>query len=138
MKTEDVGRSPAPMVAFDGIGVSDGIAIGIAFVLEGRIAQVPEFTVEPDAIDGEVARFRAALAKARQQIRKLRRKTEALPETVLDELGPLLDAHAAMLDSSRLGAGVEAAIRSRAINAEAAVQAVVGDLVRGLEAVGDA
>src|SRR3546814_17820501 len=43
-----------------------------------------------------------------------------------------------MLDSSRLGAGVEAAIRSRAINAEAAVQAVVGDLVRGLEAVGDA
>src|SRR5690606_3012403 len=34
--------------------------------------------------------------------------------------------------------GVETAIRSRSINAEAAVQAVVGDLVRGLEAVGDA
>src|SRR3546814_16181536 len=105
MKTEDVGRSPAPMVAFDGIGVSDGIAIGIAFVLEGRIAQVPEFTVEPDAIDGEVARFRAALAKARQQIRKLRRKNEALPAKVLDELGPMLDTHAELLGSRRRGAG---------------------------------
>lgn len=138
MKTEATRRRPARVVAFDGIGVSAGIAIGPAWVMEGGIAQVPEFSVEPDALEPEVERFRAALAKARRQIRKLRRKAEALPKSVLEELGPLLDAHAAMLDSSRLAVGVEAAIRSRAINAEAAVQAVVGDLVRGLEAVGDA
>src|SRR3546814_14718102 len=125
MKTVCVGPSPAPMVGFGGIGVSDGIAIGIAFVLEGRIAQVPEFTVEPDATDGEVARFRAALAKARQQILKLRRKTEALPETVLAELGPLLDAHAPMMAPHRLGAGVQASIRTRRLNPAAAVPAVL-------------
>lgn len=138
MKTEAARRRPAPIVAYDGIGVSAGIAIGPAYVLEGGISQVPEFPIDPGAVEAEVERFRNALAKARRQVRKLRRKAEALPAAVLEELGPLLDAHAAMLDSSRLAGGVEAAIRSRAINAEAAVRAVVGDLVRGLEAVGDA
>ncbi len=138
MKTEAANRRSARPIALEGIGVSGGIAIGPAYVLEGGIAQVPEFTVEAHALEAEVERFRGALAKARRQIRKLRRKAEALPESVLEELGPLLDAHAAMLDSSRLAGGVEAAITARSVNAEAAVQAVVGELVRGLEAVGDA
>ena len=138
MKTEAPRKRKATRVVFDGIGVSGGIAIGPAYVLDGGIAQVPEFTVEPEALEAEVERFQAAFAKARGQIRKLRRKAEALPKSVLDELGPLLDAHGAMLDSSRLGAGVEAIIRNRGTNAEAAVQSVVGDLARGLEAVGDA
>lgn len=118
--------------------MSGGIAIGPAYVLEGGIAQVPEFAVEPADLEAEVERFKSALAKARRQIRKLRRKAEALPDSVLEELGPLLDAHGAMLDSSRLAGGVESAIRARSVNAEAAVQSVVGELVRGLEAVGDA
>jgi len=138
MKTESTGRRGDRPLSLEGIGVSGGIAIGPAYVLEGGIAQVPEFTVEAHALESEVNRFNAALAKARRQIRKLRRKAEALPESVLGELGPLLDAHAAMLDSSRLAGGVEAAIRTRLVNAEAAVQTVVGELVRGLEAVGDA
>lgn len=138
MKTEAPHRRAAQVVAFDGIGVSDGIAIGPAYVLEIGIAQVPEFAIEANALEAEVERFRAALAKARRQIRKLRRKAEALPDSVLEELGPLLDAHGAMLDSTRLAGGVEADIRNRAVNAEASVQAVVGELVRGLEAVGDA
>ncbi len=138
MKTEASRRAASGLVAFDGIGVSLGIAVGPAYVLESGIAQVPEFTIDPDAVDAEIERFRAAIGKARRQIRKLRRKAEALPDSVLAELGPLLDAHGAMLESSRLAGGVEAAIRTRSINAEAAVQAVVGELVRGLEAVGDA
>lgn len=138
MKTERGRKRGARPVVFDGIGVSAGIAIGPAYVLEGGIAQVPEFAVAPEAVDAEIERFRGALARARRQVRKLRRKAEALPESVLEELGPLLDAHGAMLESSRLAGGVETAIRTRAVNAEAAVQAVVGQLVRGLEAVGDA
>lgn len=138
MKTEPAQHGGPRPAGFDGIGVSGGIAIGPAYVLEGGIAQVPEFAVEPADLEAEVERFKSALAKARRQIRKLRRKAEALPDSVLEELGPLLDAHGAMLDSSRLAGGVESAIRARSVNAEAAVQSVVGELVRGLEAVGDA
>jgi phosphotransferase system enzyme I (PtsI) len=137
MKTDPPRRRGVGPLALDGIGVSGGVAVGLAYVVEIGIAPVPEFTLAAHAVDAEVERFRAAVAKARRQVRKLRRKAEALPESVLDELGPLLDAHGAMLDSTRLAIGVEQAIRVRAVNAEAAVQAVVGDLVRGLEAVGD-
>lgn len=126
------------MTVFEGIGVSPGIAIGPAHVVESGIPQVPEYSVAVDALDAEVERFEAAIAKARKQVGKLRHKADALPDTMLDELGPLLDAHAAMLRSGRLTSGVPARIRAHEINAEAAVQAVVGELVRGLAAVDDA
>lgn len=122
----------------EGIGVSAGISIGTAHVVDAGAIQVPEYTVPSSRIDAELARFEAARARADKQVRKLQRKAEALPAGVLDELGPLLDAHAAMLGSSRLAGGVTRMIRDRRINAEAAVQSVVGDIVRGLAAVNDA
>ncbi|MDF1793748.1 MAG: phosphoenolpyruvate--protein phosphotransferase [Thalassobaculaceae bacterium] len=122
----------------EGIGVSAGIAIGPAHVLDAGAIQVPEYTVAAGQIEAEVARFEAARTRADKQVRKLRRKAEALPSGVLDELGPLLEAHAAMLGSSRLAGGVTGTIRDRRINAEAAVQTVVGDMVRGLSSVQDA
>ena len=122
----------------EGIGVSAGIAIGPAHVLDAGSVQVPEYKVAASQLVTEVERFEAALARADKQVRKLRRKAEALPAGVLDELGPLLEAHAAMLGSTRLAGGVATTIRERRINAEAAVQAVVGDMVRSLSAVNDA
>ena len=138
-KRRGLGRgSHDRMAVFEGIGVSPGIAIGPAHLVESGIPQVPEYPIEANAIDAEVARFEAAIAKARKQVGKLRRKADALPDTMLDELGPLLDAHAAMLLSGRLTQGVPTRIREHGINAEAAVQAVIGALVHGLAAVDDA
>lgn len=122
----------------EGIGVSAGIAIGPAHVLDVGAVQVPEYQVASSRLVTEVERFEAALSRADKQVRKLRRKAEALPAGVLDELGPLLEAHAAMLGSSRLAGGVSATIRERRINAEAAVQSVVSEMVRSLSAVNDA
>lgn len=143
MKTPDkTGRSRPSKGGkrgmLEAIGVSPGIAIGPAHVVDVGAIQVPEFTIADKKIDAEVARFEAARARADKQVRKLRSKAQALPAGVLDELGPLLDAHAAMLGSSRLAGGVTAMIRDKKINAEAAVQSVVGELVRGLAAVQDA
>jgi len=131
------GRKPKKLPTIEGIGVAAGIAIGPAHVVEGGVTQVPEYTVDAAKIDAEVERFRAAVDKARQQVRKLRRKVEAMPDTVREELGPLLDAHGAMMESGRLSGGVEGRIRDRAINAEAALQATVGDIVKELSAVRD-
>ena len=41
MKTEPPRRGAGTLVAFDGIGVSAGIAVGPAYVLESGIAQIP-------------------------------------------------------------------------------------------------
>ncbi len=134
MKTKRTGKKRGLV---EGIGVSAGIAIGPAHVLERGAVQVPEYQIPAATVSKEIDRFGSALQRATQQVRKLRSKAEALPATVFDELGPLLEAHAAMLSSSRLASGVTAIIRDKRINAEAAVQAVVGDLVRGLAAVED-
>ena len=135
MKTKSKGGKRGIV---EGIGVSPGIAIGPAHLVERGVIQVPEYRIADGEIDAEVDRFDAALTRAAKQVGKLRRKAEALPASVLDELGPLLDAHAAMLSSSRLARGVAGVIRDKKINAEAAVQSVVGDLVRELSAVNDA
>lgn len=139
MRTETQSKRPKrrrdPAIA--GIGVSTGIAIGPAHVLEGGIGQVPEYEILASAVDAEVQRFRDGLVKARKQVRKLRRKVDDLPGGVQEELGALLEAHLTMMDSSRLIGGVEAIIAERRINAEAALQSTVSEIARTLSAVPD-
>lgn len=135
MATRSTGRKRGLV---EGVGVSAGIAMGPAYILETGRIQVPEYTIDEGRIDREIARFEKARSMADKQVRKLQRKAESLPADVFSELGPLLDAHGAMLGSSRLGVGVSEMIRDKRINAEAAVQAVVGEMVRGLAAVNDA
>ncbi|HYD32339.1 MAG TPA: phosphoenolpyruvate--protein phosphotransferase [Azospirillaceae bacterium] len=127
MKTD----APAPRErALRGLGVSAGIAIGPAHVIESGAIQVPEFTLDPAQVDGEVERFHDAVAKARRQMRKLKTKAALLPESAAEDIGFLLDAHLAMLTNSRLTRGVEKRIRDQKINAEAAIQAEIGAITR--------
>jgi len=103
-----------------GLGVSAGIAIGPAHVVEAGAIQVPEFTIDMDRVETEVARFQAAVDKATRQLRKLKSK----------DVGFLLDAHLAMVSGSRLTRGVERRIREDRLNAEAAVQAEIGAIAQ--------
>lgn len=121
----------------DGVGVSAGIAIGVAHVVETGLGQLPEYEIADGEVEAEAERFRSALAKAQKQVGKLRQKTAGMPEAVAEELAPLLDAHAAMLGSSRLGKGIETQIRDRRVNAEAAVQHVVHEISEAFAAMKD-
>ncbi len=121
----------------DGVGVSAGFAIGTVHLVETGLGQVPEYAIEPKAIDAEVSRFARALSKARQQVSRLKQKSAALGDATAEELGLLLDAHAAMLGSTRMIDAVERNIRDHRINAEAAVQAMVREIARGFERVKD-
>lgn len=121
----------------DGMGVSTGVAIGTVHLIETGLGQVPEYSIDPGAVDDEIARFTKALAKARQQVSRLKQKSTALADATAEELGLLLDAHAAMLGSSRMIHAVERNIRDREINAEAAVQSMVREIARGFERVKD-
>ena len=121
----------------DGVGVSAGFAIGTVHIIETGLGQVPEYTITTEQVDEEVARFANALAQARQQISKLKQKSTALGDATAEELGLLLDAHAAMLGSTRMIHAVERNIRDHRVNAEAAVQAMVREIARGFARVKD-
>lgn len=122
---------------FDGVGVAAGIAIGPAHVMERGSLNIPEYKLTRKQVDAEVERFQAALQRSQTQIETLRRKTNALPPAVAEELGFLLDAHLQMLAGSRLVRGVERRIREDRRNAEAAIQAEISEIVRGFAELED-
>ena len=122
---------------FTGLGVSAGIAVGPAHVVERGLIDVPEYRIEAEAIEAEVARFREAVALSASQIRALQAKAEELPEEVAAQLRYLLDAHLQMLSGSRLVRGVEARIRDARINAEAAIQVQLSEFAQAFAEMED-
>ena len=145
MKTEAkaAGRPAAdtpperPEQHFTGLGVSAGIAVGPAHVVERGLIDVPEYRIEDDAIEAEIARFGEAVSLSVSQIHSLQAKAEALPEEVAGQLRYLLDAHLLMLSGSRLVRGVEARIRDAGINAEAAIQVQLSEIAQAFAGMED-
>ena len=121
-----------------GLGVSPGIAIGPAHVVDVGAIQVPEYCLPLAEVAGELARFGAAAEKARRQVGKLKQKAQALPGAAAEDVGFLLEAHLAMLSNSRLTRGVERRIAEDRLNAEAAVQAEIASIAQTFAGMQDA
>jgi phosphotransferase system enzyme I (PtsI) len=138
MRGEGSARKERPECVLHGLGVSPGVAIGPAFITEDGEVPVPERRIESDDIPAERQRFEQAVQFSLKQLKKLKGKALALPESASEEMGYLLDAHVAMLSNSRLVRGVERRIREDRINAERAVQmeiAAIGESFAAMEDV---
>ena len=122
---------------FSGHGVSPGIAIGPAHVLKHGLVDIPEYAIAADQVTDERERFTRAVAKSREQIKKLRAKSTSLPGSAAEEIGYLLEAHLQMLSDSRLVRGVDQRIASDRTNAEAAVYAELAEIATAFEAMDD-
>jgi phosphotransferase system enzyme I (PtsI) len=120
-----------------GLGVSRGISIGIVYLHDSETIAVPDYCIPTVRIEEECERFRAAAAEAGQQVEHLRAKAGRLGGAAGEELGYLLDAYRQMLHGSRLLRGVERRVRTERINAEAAVQHEIAEIVQGFEAMED-
>jgi phosphotransferase system enzyme I (PtsI) len=125
-------------IVLKGLGVSAGIAIGEAHVVELGAVQIPEYDIAESDVDAEIERFAEALRKSDRQLKKLKTKSAELHGAAAEELGFLLDAHMQMLSGSRVVRGVENRIRRDKINAEAAVQAAITAVAEEFERLDDA
>ncbi len=101
------------------IGVSRGVAIGRVHRVHGTDLDIPEYTVEKDALDDEVARFEAALAEARGQLESIRAQ---IPDNAPAEIGAFIETHLLMTQDPALTETVATLIRSRRCNAEWALK----------------
>jgi phosphoenolpyruvate-protein phosphotransferase (PTS system enzyme I) len=142
MRTEaperDVAAPKAPAERrLSGLGVSPGIAIGPAYLVEGGDLQVHESHIPESEIETERARFEEAVEASLKQLRKLKAKTSGLPESAAEEIGYLLDAHLAMLSNSRLVRGASNRIAQARINAERAVELEIDEIARSFAAMRD-
>ncbi len=138
MRTDDAADKPGSERVLHGLGVSPGIAVGPAFVSDGGEIAVPEYRVAADCVEAERERFAGALAASLKQLKKLKGKAAALPDSAAEEMGYLLDAHIAMLTNSRLVRGVARRIAEERVNAERAVQMEIGEIGDRFAAMGDA
>ncbi|HXC88805.1 MAG TPA: phosphoenolpyruvate-utilizing N-terminal domain-containing protein, partial [Stellaceae bacterium] len=120
-----------------GLGVSPGIAIGPAYLVEGGDLQVHESHIPETEVDAERARFGEAVEASLKQLRKLKTKAAGLPESAAEEIGYLLDAHVAMLSNSRLVRGASERIGRQRINAERAVELEIDEIARSFAAMRD-
>src|SRR5437762_2513534 len=93
-----------------GIAVAPGVAIGPALVLGSEDFRIPQRFVRVDAVESEIARFRAALEAAVAEITG----HEALASSRLGEqYGAIFAAHRQLAQDPRLVKEVEDLIRQK-------------------------
>lgn len=109
------------MSTLRGTGVSPGIALGRALVVERDTAPVFRLAIEPAQIEAEVGRLEAALELSRQQLRTVK---DRLSREVGAPHAYIFDAHLLMLDDPLLRDRAAALVRSDRVNAEWALRTV--------------
>lgn len=120
---------------FDGLGVSPGIAIGPAFVLEpASEAHAEAYHIEPQEVEGEITRFTDAVEKARLEIESIRLRVS---ESVDPQQAAIFEAHKAMLGDPYLIDRTIRRIREDRRNAEYVFWAVTRSIGDQLARIGD-
>ncbi|MCK5555901.1 MAG: phosphoenolpyruvate--protein phosphotransferase, partial [Alphaproteobacteria bacterium] len=111
----------AKEIILTGIGVSQGIVIGSAYLVQIELPGIPEYVLPSDQTEAEVTRFDQAVFQAKDEISEMKNKSDGLSAMAAEDISFLLDAHLAMLSGSRLIRGVRNKIVQEGINAEWAV-----------------
>ncbi|MBY0395929.1 MAG: phosphoenolpyruvate--protein phosphotransferase, partial [Thermoleophilia bacterium] len=116
-----------------GSGVSPGIAIGPALVLDTEGVVIPQRSVPPDQVPGEIERLGRALAETAAAARDDRERMTARLGTAL---GNIYAAQQSMLEDRAVRKQIEERIRAESYSAEYAVSRVIRDFVKRLEDFG--
>ncbi len=128
---------PGGETVLRGLGVSAGVAIGIAHPRESGVRAVAEYRVARDHVEAERQRLVEAVMAAGEEIERLRARAGSLPGAAGEEMGFLLEAYQQMLKGSRLVRGADRRVADDHINAEAAVQREVNEIARTFAAMDD-
>lgn len=115
-----------------GLGVSPGIGIGKAFIIDKRSINITKNYV--DDVEREIDRLKVAFEKAKEQLNELYYKT-------IDELGEkeaqIFKSHEMMLEDDTFISEVEAKIKAETINAEFALNETSNFYIKMFEKIED-
>jgi phosphoenolpyruvate-protein phosphotransferase (PTS system enzyme I) len=110
---------------YKGIGVSPGIAIGRAVIIERREAAVYRVPIRDEEVSSEVNRFLEALEKTQSQLHELKVKVS---RSMGDEYASIFEAHAMMVSDPSFADKVVQKIEAEQVNAEWALAEVQEEL----------
>ena len=121
------------MISIQGKGVSTGVAIGPLYYYQRAKSTIRRYEVED--VDAEWARFKAAQAKAIEQLGELAEKAR---EEAGDEAALLFETHQMMAEDMEYEEAIQTAIQEMKLNAEAAVTDTAAQFAEMFAAMEDA
>jgi phosphotransferase system enzyme I (PtsI) len=110
---------------YKGIGVSPGIAIGRAVIVEKRVASVYRVPIRDEEVPFEVTRFLESLEKTRDELLELKFK---VARSMGDEYAQIFEAHAMIVGDASFQDKVVQKIETEQVNAEWALAEVQEEL----------
>lgn len=116
------------MLALYGQGVSSGISIGPAYVLQRERPETPEYVLPQHLLADEAERFRAAVARTRAQLKEIRAH---IPADAPAETASFIDTHLLILDDKMISHAPIDMIFEGQYNAEWALK-IQSDLLLGV------
>jgi phosphotransferase system enzyme I (PtsI) len=108
-----------------GIAASSGIVMGKAFLVHRGMVGIPRRSIDPRDVVREVKRFRKAIEKSKHQLKEI--KEQVVAEEVRRHFF-ILDVHLMILQDKMLIQDTIALIRDQRINAEWALDIIIGKL----------
>jgi len=121
-------------VALSGTGVSRGIAMGKAHILQRGQLEIPEYVVPEKFVQDEIDRLNNALLTARTQLKAIRKH---IPANTPADIGSFIDAHLLMIEDSMLSDEPIRIIKDTQCNAEWALKQQRDTLVRIFDEIDD-
>lgn len=121
-------------ITISGIGVSRGVVIGKAHVLERGQPEVVESTVPEQQRDAEVERFYRALDTAARELRQIR---DRIPSGTSADIRAFIDTYLLMLEDSTFTTGPVELIRREHFSAEWALKIQRDHLTDAFDAMDD-
>lgn len=110
---------------YKGIGVSPGIAIGRAVIVEKRIVSIYRVPIREEDVPAEVTRFLESLEKTRDQLHELKAKVS---RSMGEEYASIFEAHAMIVSDPSFQDKVVQKIEEEQVNAEWALSEVQEEL----------
>ena len=120
-------------ITIKGINASPGICIGKAYLVDSEgVEVVPKYRIQPNDLSKEVKRFKAAVKKAKDELRKI---VEQSPEEL--QHAHILETHMALLKDKMLYGRTIETVKHESVNAEWALKKVVSNLIEVFQTMTD-
>ncbi len=119
---------------FQGLGVSPGLARGPVFVLRRSDESLPDYTIRPEDVPAEIARFEAALVATRIQILEMQAK---IAEAIGAKDAGIFDAHLLVVEDRAIIDEVQRTLYREHRNIETVFQRVASRYAETLSRIDD-
>lgn len=115
-----------------GIGASNGVAIGKAYIINEVIPEIKKIIIEDKA--SEIERFKSALTLAQGQLENIK---EVASKTLGEKEAEIFEAHLLILQDPEFIGAIEMQINSEGVNSEFALQETINMFVSIFEGMGN-